>query len=150
MTNHKFQTLVRHVLARSASETWDDARHEWEIETLRYDNESTIACVCGYPDIRYLSTIRNKETGEEMILGSRCIGHFHSDLMNKQTKLHKAGVNRTLGAGPYKGVRYIDVPEPHIDQVRNMPYGMRKRHHTYLLRWWDQYEKIMGKVNSLE
>ena len=35
-------------------------------------------CSCGHIGLRYLFTIRHKETGRPAIVGSTCIGHFRS------------------------------------------------------------------------
>jgi hypothetical protein len=77
MTSHNFETLRGAVIAASLAGTWATAVGEWEVAGLEEDPTSTGICVCGNTGLRYLYSIRNLVTGQELFpIGSVCVEYF--------------------------------------------------------------------------
>ena len=54
--------MVNIVLSKSDAPDWEAARKEWEVTGCEEDESCSGACVCGKKGLKYLYTIRNKET----------------------------------------------------------------------------------------
>ncbi|GAC78768.1 hypothetical protein SAMN04488550_2896 [Gordonia malaquae] len=86
--------LVEAVIALSESDTWDEARGEWEPSggehakgVGSYDNE----CVCGQKGLVYLFEIANPLTGAVLgPIGSECIHYFEDAAMDASVAALKA------------------------------------------------------------
>lgn len=77
--------LIKQVLDASTRKTWEEAVKEWEIIDCEEDEQCESFCVCGKEHIRYLYTIRNKETGRTIYpIGSSCIKKFQRDDMDEE------------------------------------------------------------------
>jgi hypothetical protein len=54
--------------------------------------EADEQCICGYQPIREICYVKNKETGEDHIIGSTCIGHwedYDEEFKSKRTRERK-------------------------------------------------------------
>jgi hypothetical protein len=70
---------IRAVVGNSISETFDEARIEWELEAVLADDSegfSNICELCGNPSLKNDFIIYNPTTGKRLTVGSRCIIRF--------------------------------------------------------------------------
>lgn len=94
-----FDTLARKVIECSAANNWEDACAEWDVvgyhdlaEDDHYDEDGMPVfahedCVCGHEGIRRCHAIRNRVNGSMLYpIGSRCVGHFGNDRMDRQAR----------------------------------------------------------------
>lgn len=80
MASSYYQNLIKRVLDASTMDNWDIAVREWEIVDCEEDEEHASECICGKENLRYLFTIRNRETGRILYpIGSSCIKKFERD-----------------------------------------------------------------------
>lgn len=63
MASSYYQNLIKRVLEASTTDNWEIAVREWDIVDCEEDEEHASECVCGKENLRYLFTIRNRETG---------------------------------------------------------------------------------------
>lgn len=104
MASAYYNNLIRCVLDASHSDYWETAVYEWEIVDYEEDESCESACICGKQGIRYLYTIRNKETGKQLYpIGSSCIKKFEREDMDEEIavlegmfKLYRAIRNREM------------------------------------------------------
>lgn len=66
MASSYYQNLIKRVLEASTTDNWEIAVREWDIVDCEEDEEHASACVCGKENLRYLFTIRNRETGRSL------------------------------------------------------------------------------------
>lgn len=77
MPSSYYKKLISTVLDASYSDYWEEAVEEWDIIDCEEDEECESSCICGKEKIRYLYTIRNRETGKILYpIGSSCITKF--------------------------------------------------------------------------
>ena len=97
----KFRTLVEKVVQRSEASEWSEAAKEWDI-TAQWE-EPGGRCICGHHPIRHHNRIKNRETREELVVGSECIKHFGPELERIRRALEKLSKNpdRSGGEGLY-------------------------------------------------
>lgn len=65
--------LKKAIIMASEGNTWDDARTEWELESVFIEEDSE--CACGHT-IAENCKIRNKINNETLVVGNECIKHF--------------------------------------------------------------------------
>ena len=81
MTKNNYrQNFIKTVIDNSVSNTWEDAKMEWEItgfvdaEQAELPNED---CICGKTNIKNLNCIRNIHNSNELFpIGNECIKKF--------------------------------------------------------------------------
>lgn len=85
MSGQYYNNLIKKVLEASYSDVWDVAVKEWVIFDCEEDESLMSACVCGKENLRYLFTIKNMITGNDLFpIGSSCIKKFgREDLKEK-------------------------------------------------------------------
>ena len=66
MASSYYQNLIKRVLEASTTDNWEIAVREWDIVDCEEDEEHASECVCGKENLRYLFTIRNRETGRSL------------------------------------------------------------------------------------
>ena len=80
MASSYYQNLIKRVLEASTTDNWEIAVREWDLGDCEEDEEHASECVCGKENLRYLFTIRNRETGRSLYpIGSSCIEKFERD-----------------------------------------------------------------------
>lgn len=80
--------LPKEVVALSCADDFDAARHEWDLVDRGIDPTSSQNCVCGKEGLKYLFTIRNRETGAMLYpIGSKCIEQFGREDLDQQTNI---------------------------------------------------------------
>ena len=93
----KFRTLVEKVVERSEASEWSEAAKEWDI-TAQWE-EPGGKCICGHHPIRHHNRIKNRETREELVVGSECIKHFGPELERIRQALQKLSKNPDRSGG---------------------------------------------------
>ena len=84
------ERLKNKVLSRSRSKIWEEAVKEWDITDCEEDESLESECVCGQEGLRYLYTIRNRETGLCLFpIGSRCIKRFEREDLNEEISVRE-------------------------------------------------------------
>ena len=80
--------LPKEVVALSCADNFEEARHEWDLVNRGIDPTSSQNCVCGKEGLKYLFTIRNRETGAKLYpIGSSCIELFGREDLDQQTNI---------------------------------------------------------------
>jgi len=70
--------LQERIIELSEAKDFAAARLEWEVSGV-YEieqDEELEACLCGYPQIRHVCEIRNKQNGNMAIVGNSCVSRF--------------------------------------------------------------------------
>lgn len=93
MASSYYQNLIKRVLEASTTDNWKIAVREWDIVDCEEDEKCSSECVCGKENLRYLFTIRNRETGRILYpIGSTCINKFDrndlDDMVDVQMKMY--------------------------------------------------------------
>ncbi len=84
------EKLKREVIKRSQSKSWEEAVKEWDITDCEEDEFLESECVCGQEGLRYLYTIKNRETGLSLFpIGSRCIKRFEREDLNEEISVRE-------------------------------------------------------------
>lgn len=82
--------LIRTVIEKSVSKSWDAAVLEWEIDDVIEDEDNESSCICGKEDIRYLFTIMNIKNENKLFpIGSSCIKKFDREDLNELTLVNE-------------------------------------------------------------
>ena len=90
MTGVYYQNLIRRVLDESTTESWGIAVNEWDIVDCEEDEHCTSKCVCGKEKLRYLFTIKNRETDAILYpIGSSCIKKFERNDLDSKVEVQK-------------------------------------------------------------
>lgn len=71
-TNYK---LSEQIIAHSVADRWDEARLEWAIEDI-YWEEDPDTCLCGHFPINELCFLRNHKNNEKVLVGNQCVKKF--------------------------------------------------------------------------
>ena len=75
-TKPKFR-LMAEIIKRSVASTWHEARLEWLLQDVTYaDRDAPGVCLCGHRPIRELCILRNRENGNQTIVGNCCVTKF--------------------------------------------------------------------------
>lgn len=74
MSGHNFENLKAHILARSRASNFEDARREWELESVEITDDFD-SCPCGQ-DIKEHCYIRNRYTNKCTYVGNVCVNRF--------------------------------------------------------------------------
>jgi hypothetical protein len=72
---HDRYRLVAEIVACSVAGTWDQAKREWELSHV-YFAESPYTCLCGHRPIIECCVLRNRENGNEAVVGNVCVKRF--------------------------------------------------------------------------
>ena len=67
--------LAKEITALSASDRWPEARLEWDLLSV-YQEEEPQTCLCGHTPIIEICVIRNRNNGNEAVVGNVCVNKF--------------------------------------------------------------------------
>lgn len=67
--------LGAEIVARSHASTWDQAKLEWELESV-FHAEEPETCLCGHFPINEVCVLRNKANGNSADVGNCCVKKF--------------------------------------------------------------------------
>ena len=68
-----FEIFKREIIRHSNADNYFDACHEWDEVCIDVaDDDEECYCICSHP-IKQLITIRNRENGNDVVVGSDCI-----------------------------------------------------------------------------
>lgn len=68
-----FEIFKREIIRHSNANNYFDACHEWDEVCIDVaDDDEECYCICSHP-IKHLITIRNRENGTDVVVGSDCI-----------------------------------------------------------------------------
>lgn len=67
--------LIKEILSLSIADTWEIAKHEWELKEIYFSDEPE-TCLCGHFPIIELCEIRNKKNHELATVGNCCVTKF--------------------------------------------------------------------------
>lgn len=72
MSEHK---LAEELVARSVSDIWDEAKHEWKLHKI-YWTDDPDTCLCGHSPIKEICIVENKRNGNRAQVGNCCVKNF--------------------------------------------------------------------------
>lgn len=67
--------LGAEIIARSKASTWDEAKLEWELESV-FHQEEPETCLCGHFPINEVCLLRNRLNGNTADVGNCCVKKF--------------------------------------------------------------------------
>lgn len=67
--------LAEEIVALSESDNWQDAKHEWKLIHICYEDEPD-TCLCGHFPIKELCFIKNIKNKNETFVGNCCVKKF--------------------------------------------------------------------------
>lgn len=100
--------LRKAVLDASVSKTVSQAIQEWDVIGGTIDETQTFQCICNQEGLRYLYSIRNRNTGEILFpIGSSCVEKFGIKAMDEDIKYHRRFIDLLIA---YKNAgKFIDL-----------------------------------------
>ena len=160
MTSHNFQTLRGAVIAESRATTWAGAVEEWEVVALEEDPTATGVCVCGNTGLRYLYTIRNATTGQQLFpIGSVCVEYFEvAELTESVSALRRlfdlraAFIDRkpvTLTTDYFSRALLADLWEHGAFPDNDFNRGDGERDYQFLLDWFNSRSEPNTKERQI-
>jgi hypothetical protein len=67
--------LIERIIELSVASTWDQAKLEWKVHRLYFDDERQ-RCLCGKYPIIEICSIRNNKNGNFAVVGNCCVKRF--------------------------------------------------------------------------
>jgi hypothetical protein len=67
--------LTLEIIERSNAKTWQEAKWEWEIESI-FNQTEPDTCLCGHSPIMELCILRNRCNGNRVTVGNVCVKKF--------------------------------------------------------------------------
>lgn len=90
MSSIYVNNLIKTVIEKSVSKSWNNAVLEWEIDDVIEDEDNESSCICGKENIRYLFTIKNINNQNTLFpIGSSCIKKFEREDLNELTLVNE-------------------------------------------------------------
>ena len=109
------QNFIKAVIDNSVSNTWDDAKMEWEITGFVDAELANEECICGKPNIRYLNCIKNIHNSNELFpIGNECIKRFERSDFKDFVKENLAFSKLLLFV---RADNYIELKSPHFSRA---------------------------------
>jgi len=73
--------LIRELCLLSKAKKWSECKGEWIVDRVEHlePGEDSETCICGHYPIREVCHIYNQVTGEQAIIGNRCIQKLEGD-----------------------------------------------------------------------
>jgi hypothetical protein len=68
--------LVEAILARSVATTWPEAKLEWGLERIFYEDDPPGTCLCGHFPICEHCVLANHKNGNRAVVGNVCVTRF--------------------------------------------------------------------------
>lgn len=77
--------LIENLLLMSAGNTWEEAKEEWEKDSIFYIGNAADAetCVCGHHPIRECHVLLNTFSKTRVVVGNCCINQLGDSTYNK-------------------------------------------------------------------
>jgi hypothetical protein len=75
MSSHNEYKLIQEIISRSNAETWDEAKREWSLLEV-YREDDPLTCLCTHFPINEICVLRNRQNGNEAIVGNVCVKKF--------------------------------------------------------------------------
>ena len=124
-----FEIFKREIIRHSNADNYFDACHEWdELAIDVADDDEECYCICSHP-IKQLITIRNRENGNDVVVGSDCIrkipnfpnASLYQPAISNLTDLKKDPEDTTIGKNLIDFIRIKELlEEKHIIFLENM------------------------------
>jgi hypothetical protein len=67
--------LHEHIIGLSEADEWQQARLEWELDSI-YQTEESQTCPCGQFPINEICVLRNRRNGNTTEVGNVCVNNF--------------------------------------------------------------------------
>jgi len=165
MNNNKYiENFKTIVIDNSVSNTWDDAKMEWEITDFTVAELANEECICGKQGIKDLNCIKNIHNSNELFpIGNECIKKFERSDFKDFVKESRAFSKLLLFV---RDDTYIELKSPHFSRAvlktlydrgafiasqynDNNPYN----DYQFLLNMFNKRkpptEKQMGKIRAI-
>jgi hypothetical protein len=75
MASHNHQILSRNIIELSKAKTWEDAKMEWSVSYVFWDEDGT-SCLCSHSPIKECCALVNSENGKNTTVGNVCVNKF--------------------------------------------------------------------------
>ena len=67
--------LSAEIVAQSEAQAWDEAKLEWKLDHIYWEEEPD-TCLCGHYPINELCILRNAKNGNTALVGNCCVKKF--------------------------------------------------------------------------
>lgn len=144
--------FIKLVLSKSLHQDIETARNEWCIVNTDEvkDKKDRPHCVCGNPGLRYLYTIRNMLTMEELDpIGSSCIEFIGNDEMTLQLKILEKGKKIFINEGKkHHGQTYKYIYENDQEYITFLKVFSNKKTYQKLIVYYDARKDVEQRRNE--
>lgn len=92
--------LAEEIVKLSVADSWDQAKLEWRLQDVRFEEEASI-CLCGHTPIIEICTLANAKNANTAEVGNCCVKKFiglPSDKIFQAIKRIKRDVGRAINA----------------------------------------------------
>ena len=124
-----FEIFKREIIRHSNADNYFDACHEWDEVCIDVaDDDEECYCICSHP-IKQLITIRNRENGNDVVVGSDCIrkipnfpnASLYQPVISNLADLKKNPDDTTIGKNLIDFIRIKELlEEKHIIFLESM------------------------------
>jgi hypothetical protein len=90
--------LFKEIIARSVSQTWEEAKLEWDLKHV-YREDEPLTCLCGHTPIIEICVLHNRRNGNTAEVGNVCVNKFlglESDLIFSGLRRVAKNVDKAL------------------------------------------------------
>lgn len=88
--------LKTEILKRSNSTDWNEAKKEWNLESITTDETVSSTCLCGHFPIKQLCHLHNPKTNNKAIVGNCCVNKFIPELESNKIFTSISKVSKSL------------------------------------------------------
>ncbi len=92
--------LSAEIVAQSEAQAWDEAKLEWKLDHIYWEEEPD-TCLCGHYPINELCILRNAKNGNTALVGNCCVKKFMglpSDKIFQSLKKIKSDEEKPINA----------------------------------------------------
>lgn len=91
--------LFQEIISKSNAKNWDDAKREWDLDSV-YDSDEPLTCLCGHYPIINICVLYNVYNHNTVEVGNECVKKFFkielSDAIIKSIKKVKTDTRKSI------------------------------------------------------
>ena len=91
--------LFQEIIALSEADNWEEAKKEWDLDSV-YESEEPLTCLCGHYPIINICLLLNVYNGNLVEVGNECVKKFFkielADAILKSIKKIKTDISKSL------------------------------------------------------
>lgn len=91
--------LCQEIIAKSIADNWEDAKKEWDLDSV-YESDEPLTCLCGHYPITNICVLYNIHNQQYIEVGNECVKKFFkiklSDAIIKSIKKVKSDIRKSI------------------------------------------------------